>query len=246
MRQICAEMADDARGKQKKQVINVSLQSQITDARRRMLEAIRLDARETAKWTGRVAFSQRVMDAMDCVPRHVFIEGREPYAAYANRPAPIGFGQTISQPYIVALMSDLLDLAGTERVLEIGTGCGYQSAVLAKLAAEVWSVEALEDLVHGAEKRLKELKVSNVFISQGDGFQGWLEQAPFDAIIVTAAPAFVPPRLIEQLKPGGVMVVPVGRPNAHQMLFRLVRSEDGGYDSQEILPVAFVPLIEKN
>jgi len=110
MRQICAEMAADARGKQQKQAKNVSIESQITDARRRMLEAIRLDALKTARWTGREVFSDRVMEAISSVPRHAFIEDREPYAAYANRPAPIGFGQTISQPYIVALMSDLLDL----------------------------------------------------------------------------------------------------------------------------------------
>jgi protein-L-isoaspartate(D-aspartate) O-methyltransferase len=130
-------------------------------------------------------------------------------------------------------------------VLEIGTGCGYQSAILAKLADEVWSVEAVDELAQGAQKRLDSLKLSNVYIRSGDGFHGWPQEAPFDVVIVTAAPEYIPPHLIEQLKPGGVMVLPVGRPHDHQMLFRLVRRDDGGYDSQEVLPVAFVPLIEQ-
>ncbi len=219
-------------------------QQAIADASARMIVAIEHDAKETANWTGRPAFSKAVMNAMACVPRHTFIASYEPYAAYANRPAPIGHGQTISQPYIVALMTDLLDLDANDKVLEIGTGCGYQSAVLAEIAMQVYSVETVEPLALTADKRLKQLGYANINIRVGDGYAGWPEESPFDAIIVTAAPPYVPKALIEQLATGGRMIVPVGKPYATQWLYRITRRKDGQCDETGVLPVAFVPMVE--
>lgn len=216
----------------------------IQDARRRMMTAIRKDISETRRWTGLRTFSGAVMNAMETVPRHEFIEGVEPYAAYANRPCPIGHGQTISQPYIVALMTELLQLKPTDRALEIGGGCGYQTAVLAEVAGDVYSVELIEHLAHAAEKRLKRLGYSDrIHIRCGDGNEGWEDEAPFDAIMVTAAPETMPEKLPFQLKPGGRLVIPLGKVHQPQMLYRITRHGDEDFGEEAILPVAFVPLV---
>ncbi len=212
-------------------------------ARRRLLDEIAADARDTAGWTGRAAFSAVTMAAIERVPRHAFVRPEDASAAYANRPQSIGCGQTISQPYIVALMTDLLDLEGGERVLEIGTGSGYQAAVLAETGAEVFSLETVERLAKPARARLDELGYDRVRTRVGDGYLGWPEEGPFDGILVTAAPERVPAALIDQLKPMGRMVVPIGRPHQHQML-TLVRKDLGGTVSADaVLPVAFVPMV---
>ena len=210
----------------------------------RLLDEIRWEAEDTARYTGRAQFSDRVMAAMETVARHAFVPAEEAYSAYANRPLPIGHGQTISQPYIVALMSDLLDLEPTDRVLEIGTGSGYQTAVLAELAAEVYSVETVRDLATVARERLKTLGYGNVRVRHSDGWEGWPEEAPFDAVIVTAAPEIIPPRLIEQLAIGGRLVVPVGRVFETQMLTLCTKGRDGKTDCRTRLPVAFVPMVK--
>lgn len=213
------------------------------DERRRLIASIEAEARDTAAFTGRANYAPRVMAAMAKVPRHLFVpEGKEA-AAYLNRPLAIGYGQTISQPYIVAVMSDLLDLAPSDRVLEIGTGCGYQAAVLAELAARVYSIEVVVELAEAAALRLRALGYANVALRQGDGYAGWPEEAPFDAIIVTAAPPRVPDALIEQLGPGGRLVLPVGKPHETQMLCRGVKMPDGRLLMEEKLPVAFVPMV---
>lgn len=215
--------------------------------RERLVDEIVLEAKETASWTGREAFSSRVMDAISCVPRHLFIPDDLPNAlAYANRPQPIGAGQTISQPYIVALMSDLLDLTGTERVLEVGTGCGYQSAVLAELAAHVYSIERLPNLADMAQATLAQLGYTNVAITCGDGALGWAEHAPYDAILVTAcAEEAIPDALIEQLVPGGRMIIPVGPRYGPQMLHLGLKDATGRFTHQPVLAVAFVPLVTR-
>ena len=187
-------------------------------------------------------FDPAVLAALGRVPRHEFVAARHRSVAYANRPLPIGYGQTISQPFIVALMTDLLDLAGEETVLEIGTGSGYQAAILAALCRRVHSIEIIEPLAREAEARLARLGYRNVELKVGDGYYGWPERGPFDAIIVTAAAGHVPPPLVAQLKPGGRMVIPVGAPFHTQELVLLTKDADGRIAMREILPVAFVAL----
>src|SRR3989338_5176377 len=182
----------------------------------------------------------RVMEAMRKVKRHLFVPLEYWSLAYTDGPLPIGMGQTISQPYIVALMTELLNLKGNEKVLEIGTGSGYQAAVLAELTKEVYTIEILAPLANKAEKLLKELGYSNVYVRHGDGFLGWPEFAPFDAIIVTCAPAEIPVPLIEQLAEGGRMVIPVG--NLWQEL-KLLRKVKGKIVITDIIPVRFVPML---
>ncbi len=211
--------------------------------RSRLLALIAADTRETACCTGRARLSDRVTSAMAQVPRHLFVPEGEIRFAYENRPLPIGYGQTISQPYIVAIMSELLDLQPGDTVLEIGTGCGYQTAVLAELAGQVFSIELVEALASGAAERLRRLGYGNVSFRCGDGYRGWPEEAPFDAIIVTAAPERVPDALARQLKPGGRLVVPVGAAGATQALLRCVKEEDGRLTVQNKLSVAFVPMV---
>jgi protein-L-isoaspartate(D-aspartate) O-methyltransferase len=213
--------------------------------RERMVDEIAQIARETRSETGRAGFSERVMAAMRKVPRHEFVPASERRSAYANRPLPIGMGQTISQPFIVALMTDLMELRPGDRVLEIGTGSGYQAAVLAELAAEVYTVEIIEALGREAAERLERLGYRNVSVRIGDGYLGWPEQAPFDAIMVTAAPREVPKPLLEQLKPGGRLVVPVGAQSGGQTLLVLVRQPDGTVTRREVLAVRFVPLTDR-
>ncbi len=212
-------------------------------ARTRLLHRIAADTAETASWTGRPALAARVMRAIACVPREAFVAPSDGDVAYDNRPLGIGCGQTISQPFIVALMSDLLDLAPGERVLEIGTGCGYQSAVLAELGAAVFSVERVPELAEAARQRLRRLGYERVHVRHGDGFDGWPQEAPFDGIIVTAAPEELPPALPPQLATGGRLVIPIGPRGDNQMLWRCVKQADGTLEMRRMLPVAFVPML---
>lgn len=215
------------------------------EAQARLIEEIGRNARDTAHWTGRKAFAASTMDAMARVPRHLFVSEGFERAAYVNRPQPIGHGQTISQPYIVALMTDLLDLDGDETVLEIGAGSGYQTAVLAEVLAggHVYSIETVPELAALAARRLHALAYGNVTVRQGDGYDGWPEHAPYDAIIVTAAPERVPDALVEQLAPGGRMAIPIGRPHDRQTLAVVRKSAAGKVKIDHLLPVAFVPMV---
>ncbi len=189
---------------------------------------------------------EKVLDAMRAVPRHVFMPRGNRRYAYRDRPLPIGHGQTISQPYIVALMTELLEPEPDDVVLEIGTGSGYQAAVLSALVRRVYSIEIIEALQQQAKARLQGLGYDNVVTRLGDGYFGWSEQAPFDAIIVTAAASHVPPPLIEQLKPGGRMVIPVGGRFATQYLLLLQKEDDGAILTRQIAAVRFVPLTGKH
>ena len=207
-----------------------------------MLEAIARDARETGKRTGRPVFSDAVMEAMRTVPRAAFVPEAEASFAYENRPLPIGHGQTISQPFVVALMTELLDVEPRARILEVGTGCGYQTAVLCALGATVYSVEVVEPLATAAAARLKALGYARATVRAGDGHAGWPEEAPFDDIVVTAAASSVPPALVAQLGPGGSLVIPVGPAGATQQLQRLEKRVDDSCEAKSLLPVAFVPL----
>ncbi len=184
----------------------------------------------------------RVLAAMRKVPRHEFVPENLADAAYEDHPLPIGYGQTISQPYIVALMTELLRLTPAAKVLEIGTGCGYQTAVLAEIAAEVYSVEIIEPLAKEAADRLQRLGYKNVHVRYADGYLGWPEQAPFDAIVVTAGADHIPPPLVEQLKPGGRMAIPVGEPHAEQSLLLVEKDVNGEISTGNVIPVLFVPL----
>jgi len=217
-------------------------QEQRAAARSRMVAEIAAMARETGTETGRPRFGDAVMAAMGKVPRHRFVPALQDIFAYDNRPLPIGEGQTISQPYIVALMTDLLDLKSADTVLEVGTGSGYQAAVLAELVAKVTTIEIVEPLARRARQVLGELGYRNVEVRVGDGYGGWPAAAPFDAIIVTAAPAAVPQPLIDQLKPGGRMVIPVGGPSDVQQLLLVEKQSDGRTTTRRTLPVRFVPL----
>ena len=212
----------------------------------RMLGQIRQTTSDTASWTGRGKLSQRTMKAMETVPRHLFVPRDLEAEAYSNRPQQIGFGQTISQPYIVALMTDLLNLSGSETVLEIGTGCGYHTAVISNCVPEgfVCSVEGINFLAEGAIRRLDDLGYKNVSIRCGNGFQGWTEFACFQAIIVTAAPEIVPETLVRILENGGRMILPIGQPNKPQMLTLVVKDFTGEVTTKEVLPVSFVPMVD--
>jgi protein-L-isoaspartate(D-aspartate) O-methyltransferase len=213
------------------------------DAQRRTLRAeIEQLAAATADTTGRPRFSDRVMDAIDAVPRHRFVPASQARSAYANRPLPIGHGQTISQPYIVALMTELLEPQSGDVVLEVGTGSGYQAAVLAKLVSRVYTIEIVPPLAKGAAIRLEQQGYRNVEVRLGDGYYGWREHGPFDGIVVTAAANAIPPPLIEQLKPGGRMLIPVGAPFSAQELIVLTKDARGKVSTRSVLPVAFVPL----
>ena len=211
------------------------------EERRRLLAEIQGDARLVASETGRPAFAPRVLAAMARVPRHAFVPSQYRDAAYVNGPLPIGCDQTISQPFIVALMTDLLDLSEQSRVLEIGTGSGYQAAVAAEIAGTVYSIEIVEPLARSADETLRKLGYTNVVVRSGDGYQGWPEHAPFDAIVVTAGAESIPPSLIAQLKPGGVMAIPVGRSYRGQVLKLIEKRPDGSVEEREVLAVAFVP-----
>ena len=191
---------------------------------------------------GRDIKSPRVLDAMRKVPRHEFVPASMRLGAYDDTPLPIGYNQTISQPYIVAYMTEALDLQPTHRVLEIGTGSGYQAAVLGELAREVYTIEIVEPLATRARETLKRLGYKNVYVRTGNGYLGWPEQAPFDRVMVTAAPDAVPPALIEQLKVGGLMAIPVG---IGEQELRILRRTEKGLETLRTLPVRFVPMTGK-
>jgi protein-L-isoaspartate(D-aspartate) O-methyltransferase len=210
--------------------------------RERLALEIAAMARETASETGRPRFADAVMAAVLKVPRHRFVApGHEPYA-YANQALQIGEGQTISQPYIVALMTDLLDPRPGQVVLEVGTGSGYQTAVLAGVVERVYTLEVVEPLARRSAQLLRELGCGNVTAGIGDGYAGWPEHAPFDAIIVTAAAPEVPPPLLDQLRPGGRLVIPVGSAGDVQQLLVIDKRSDGTTARRRTLPVRFVPL----
>lgn len=186
-----------------------------------------------------------VLNAMRTVPRHLFVPPSLAFEAYADHALPIGAGQTISQPAIVALMTDLLEANRSDRVLEIGTGSGYQAAVLSVMAAQVYTIEILPMLGREAAKRLKDLGYTNVEVRIGNGYLGWPEHAPFDRIIITAAPPEIPKALIDQLKPGGKLVAPVGPAVGEQQLVVVDKSRSGRISQRKVIPVAFVPMIEE-
>jgi protein-L-isoaspartate(D-aspartate) O-methyltransferase len=204
------------------------------------------EVRQYARFAGDTPFNDAVMESLNAVERHRFVPSREVANAYENRPLPIGHGQTISQPYIVALMTDLLEPEPGDVVLEVGTGSGYQAAILSGLVTTVYSIEIIEALAEQVADRLQGLGYDNVVTRLGDGYYGWAEHAPFDAIIVTAAASHVPPPLVEQLKPGGRMVIPVGARFATQYLLLLEKSADGEIRSRQIAAVRFVPLTGKH
>lgn len=182
------------------------------------------------------------LGAMRKVPRHEFVPENVQDQAYDDHPLPIGLDQTISQPYIVAVMTEAVGLKGGEKVLEIGTGSGYQAAILAEIAAEVYTIEILEPLATRARQTLLRLGYKNVHVRAGDGYQGWPEAVPFDSILVTAAPDHVPPRLVEQLKLGGRMLIPVGEQSWGGQELKLIVKTEGGYEEQDLMGVRFVPM----
>jgi protein-L-isoaspartate(D-aspartate) O-methyltransferase len=192
---------------------------------------------------GKAELAERVMAAMGKVPRHEFVPLELQPFAYANMPLPIGFSKTISQPFIVALMTDLLEISPDDVILEIGTGLGYQAAILAQLARKVYSIELIEELGQQAKQRLRQQGCSNVELRIGNGYHGWSQHAPFDKIMVTAAPDLIPPPLLHQLKAGGRMVIPAGLPEA-QKLVLVVKQDNGRVATKEILDVRFSQLEE--
>jgi protein-L-isoaspartate(D-aspartate) O-methyltransferase len=184
----------------------------------------------------------RVISAMKKVPRHLFVPERHRASAYDDYPLSIGEGQTISQPYIVAFMTEALDLTVAEKVLEIGTGSGYQAAILAELVKDVYTIEIIAELGKRAQQTLEKLQYKNIHVKIGDGYKGWPDMAPFDAIIVTCAPEKIPQALIEQLKEGGGMIIPVGREGGIQKLVRIMK-KGGKLETQEVMHVRFVPMV---
>jgi len=215
-------------------------------ARQQLVELIEADVRATSAYLGQETLDPRILTAIGRVPRHEFVSPELRALAYENRPLPIGHGQTISQPYIVAIMTDLLKLESRARVLEIGTGSGYQAAILAELVNEVYSIEIIKPLAEQATKRLARLGYHNITTMQGDGYYGWEQHAPFDAIIVTAAASHIPPPLIQQLKVGGRMIIPVGSLFMAQELLLVTKEEGEKITIRQILPVRFVPLTGKH
>jgi protein-L-isoaspartate(D-aspartate) O-methyltransferase len=213
------------------------------DARRQLLDEIEAEAALTAEYTGRGAFAAGVMEAIGRVPRHEFLPVElQPYA-YLNRPLPIGFDKTVSQPYIVALMTDVLEVAPHEVVLEIGAGAGYQAAILAELVKRVYTIDIIKELAQGAERRLKRLGYGNIEVRVGNGYYGWPDHAPYDKIVVTAACDLVPPPLLAQLKPGGRMIIPTGIPEK-QSLTLVEKAASGAVSTRDILAVRFSELEE--
>lgn len=212
------------------------------DAERYAAERKRMVAEQFSGF-GRSVTNSRVLAALLKVPRHEFVPPDMRSQAYEDRPLPIGYGQTISQPYIVGFMTEILEPRPTDRILEIGTGSGYQAAVLAELAAEVYSIEIVRGLAERAERTFDQLQITNVFVRSGDGYKGWPEAAPFDAIIVTCAPERVPQPLIEQLKEGGRMIIPVGRSSSQELY--LLEKRNGQLRRESVLAVRFVPMTGK-
>ena len=211
---------------------------------RDMLDDIEDEVRYTRSLIGKDALDARVMEAMRKVPRDKFVPPDMKSAAFENGPLPIGCGQTISQPYIVALMTDMVAPEAEHRILEIGTGSGYQTAILSQLCHKVYSVEVVEKLGAAAAELFKKLGYHNIETRIGDGYQGWPEHAPYDGIIVTAAATHIPAALVEQLKPGGRMAIPVGLPYSHQELMLVRKDQQGKTLTESVLGVAFVPLVD--
>ena len=209
-----------------------------------MIQDIETEVRFTSSMIGRDKLDDRVMEAMRKVPREAFVPEHLREFAHANGPLSIGYNQTISQPFIVALMTDMLQLEPHHIVLEVGTGSGYQAAILSLLAKKVYSLEIIPQLGDGAAQRLSDLHYENVETRVGDGYEGWPEHAPYDAIMVTAAAPAIPEALFEQLKPGGRMAIPVGLPYMHQELMLVEKDEAGEQHTQSILGVAFVPMVQ--
>ncbi len=207
-----------------------------------MIRTIEAQVRDTSYVIGRDRIDPRILDVMGALPRHEFAPEDLREDSYKDRPLPIGYGQTISQPLIVALMTDILNVDRTRLVLEVGTGSGYQAAVAAELAGQVYTIEIIPDLARSAADRLRRLGYTNVTVRVGDGYFGWPEAATFDGIIVTAAAAHIPPPLLQQLKPGGRMVIPVGPVLGQQHLTVVERSADGRIRTRQLSPVRFVPL----
>lgn len=213
--------------------------------RREMVRAIEREMEMTQDMTGRSSLDPRVLQAMEKVPRDEFVPEQNRKRAFANQPLPIGEGQTISQPFMVALMTDLLNPRPEDVILEIGTGSGYQAAILGELVKRVYSVEVVASLAEKAEETLDRLGYSNISVSCHDGYRGWEEHAPYDGIVVTAAAPYIPQALVSQLKPGGQLVIPVGKPYMPQELLIVEKNERGQTSTRDVLGVAFVPMIEK-
>ncbi len=211
----------------------------------RLLKEIEAEALATAAYTGIAAFAPRTMAAMAAVPRHEFVPEEERVSAYLDVPLPIGHGQTISQPYVVALMTDLLEIGAGAKVLEVGAGSGYQAAVLAKLARDVHTIEIVPALARTCRERLARLGFANVAVHEGDGGAGLEKEAPFDAILVAAAARRVPPALVAQLKPGGRLAIPLGAAGGAQDLVLVRKDARGEMSARSVLPVRFVPLTGK-
>lgn len=207
----------------------------------RMLDDIESEVRLTRKMIGRDALDPKVMSAMSSVPRDAFVPASYAGEAFDNGPLPIGHGQTISQPYIVALMTDLLELDAEHSVLEIGTGSGYQTAILSQLCRQVYSIEYVAALASDARARFEKLDYQNIQCMTGNGYHGWPEYAPYDGIIVTAAATHIPPPLMQQLKPGGRLVIPLGPPYLYQQLTLVEKDKKGTLKLRDILGVSFVP-----
>ena len=210
--------------------------------RKKMMAEIEETVSYTSDYIRKTSLDKKVMEVMAKVPRHEFIPHALWRYAYDNRPLPIGEGQTISQPYIVALMTDLAGIDKNSIVLEVGTGSGYQAAILAELAGHVYSIEIIEELGNSAKETLERLGYKNISVMIGDGYNGWPKHAPFDAILVTAAPETIPSPLIDQLKPGGRLVIPVGERYGSQLLKVIEKDLEGTVTELDILPVGFVPL----
>jgi protein-L-isoaspartate(D-aspartate) O-methyltransferase len=218
-------------------------ESDFTAMRRLMLVEIAATTIFASAHLGKAALDRKVLEIIGKVPRHEFVPLELQAHAYANTPLPIGFGKTISQPFIVAAMTDLLQLTPTDKVLEIGTGVGYQAAILAELAQRVYSVEIIEELALGARRRLTRMGYTNIEIKVGDGNRGWPEHAPFDKVIVTAAPDLIPPALLYQLKPGGKMMIPAGLADDQQLIL-VDKDSDGRISTSNIMGVRFSQLEE--
>ena len=216
-----------------------------SSAREKLIREIEIDVRRTSQYLNKFKLNPRVMDAMRSVPRHEFVPIKIRNLSYRNRPLPIGHGQTISQPYIVAIMTDLISVDPESKVLEIGTGSGYQAAILAEIVKEVYTIEIIEPLGKSAKKRLSKLSYANIHVRLADGYYGWQDKGPFDAIVVTAAASHIPPPLIRQLKPGGKMIIPVGGQFMVQHLVMVEKNIDGSTKTRQLLPVRFVPVTGK-
>jgi protein-L-isoaspartate(D-aspartate) O-methyltransferase len=222
------------------------LDDRLTHARINMVKTIEREVHQTRDYLEKQKLDKRVIKTLETVPRHLFVPEDQRHAAYENRPLPIGYGQTISQPYIVAIMTDLIVPKPRHKALEIGTGSGYQAAVLSHLVDKVYTMEIVEPLGKLAQERLQRLDYHNIEVAIDDGYHGWKSEAPFDIIIVTAAASHIPPPLIKQLKPGGKMIIPVGSRFMTQQLLLVDKDQQEEVTVRQVLPVRFVPLIDKS